>query len=108
MTAYFQHTDPAVFPNPFEFQSERWLGPDNDMARQMNRNLVPFSRGSRNCIGMHLAYAEVTLMLAALFRPGAPRMELFETDASDVVAAHDFIVPLPRLDSKGVCITLHT
>jgi hypothetical protein len=51
---------------------------------------------------MHLAYAEVALMPAALFRPGAPKFELFETDESDVVAAHDFIVPLPRLDSKGV------
>ena len=99
MTAYFQHTDPAVYEDPFVFRPERWLG---EVTPQMNRNLVPFSRGSRNCIGMHLAYAEVTLMLAALFRPGAPKMELFETDESDVVAAHDFIVPLPRLDSKGI------
>jgi hypothetical protein len=41
-------------------------------------------------------------MLAALFRPGAPAFELFETDEIDVIAAHDFIVPMPRLDSKGV------
>jgi cytochrome P450 len=98
MTAYLQHIDSDVYPDPFVYQPERWL----NATPQMHRNLVPFSRGSRNCIGMHLAQAEITLMLAALFRPGAPRFELFETDESDVVAAHDFIVPLPRLDSKGM------
>jgi cytochrome P450 len=102
MTAYFQHTDPAVFPEPFVYRPERWLDLDESTAREMHRNLVPFSRGSRVCIGMHLAWAEVTLMLAALFRPSGPRMELFETKEEDVIAAHDYIVPLPRLDSRGV------
>ncbi|KAK8022518.1 Cytochrome P450 [Apiospora rasikravindrae] len=99
MTAYFQHTDPDVFSDPDRFVPDRWLSP---AAPQMARNLVPFSRGSRNCIGMNLATAEINFMLAALFRPGAPRFELFETDETDVVAVHDYIVPLARLDSKGV------
>ena len=43
-------------------------------------------------------------MLAAIFRPGAPAFRLFETDESDVIAVHDYIVPFPRLDSKGVRI----
>ncbi|OCL09523.1 cytochrome P450 [Glonium stellatum] len=101
MTAYLQHTDPEVYPRPFEFIPERWL---SNVTPQMTRSLVPFSRGSRNCIGMNLAYAEVNFMLAALFRPGGSGFELFETDESDVVAAHDYIVPLARLDSKGVRI----
>lgn len=101
MTAYFQHTDPEVFPDPDRFVPERWL---SLAAPQMARNLVPFSRGSRNCIGMNLATAEINFMLAALFRPGAPNFELFETDETDVVAVHDYIVPLARLDSKGVRI----
>jgi cytochrome P450 len=99
MTAYLQHTDPDVFPDPYSFVPERWLG---GASAQMTRNLVPFARGSRNCIGMNLAMAEVNFMLAALFRPNAPRFELFETDETDVVAVHDYIVPLARLDSKGV------
>ncbi|KAI0404814.1 putative cytochrome P450 [Xylaria palmicola] len=99
MTAYFQHTDPDVFPDPYSFVPERWLA---NVSPRMSRNLVPFARGSRNCIGMNLATAEINLMLAALFRPGAPRFELFETDETDVVAVHDYIVPLARLDSKGV------
>lgn len=45
-------------------------------------------------------------MLATLFRPGAPELELFETDETDVTPAHDFMLPLPRLDSKGVRIVI--
>ncbi|KAG8161928.1 hypothetical protein KVR01_007693 [Diaporthe batatas] len=99
MTAYLQHTDPDVFPEPHSFVPERWLG---EVSTAMARNLVPFARGSRNCIGMNLAMAEINFMLAALFRPGGPQFELFETDETDVIAVHDYIVPLARLDSKGV------
>jgi cytochrome P450 len=41
MSAYMQHTDPAVFPDPFEFLPERWL-PGN-VTPLMTRNLVPFA-----------------------------------------------------------------
>jgi len=38
--------------------------------------------------------------LATLFR--RYQFELFETDISDILVAHDFFLPSPRLDSKGV------
>ena len=46
--------------------------------------------------------AEISLALAVLYRPGGPKLELFETDESDVKVIHDFLIPLPKLDSKGV------
>lgn len=49
-----------------------------------------------------LAMAEMSLILAVLFRPDGPRLALFETDESDVKQAHDFLIPLPKLDTKGV------
>lgn len=49
MSSYFMHTDPAVYEKPFEFAPERWLG---EVHPDMKRNLVAFSRGSRNCLGM--------------------------------------------------------
>jgi hypothetical protein len=49
-----------------------------------------------------LGYAEMNHMLAALFHEGGPKLDLFETDESDAKPVHDFIVPLPRLDSKGI------
>ncbi|KAI0399779.1 cytochrome P450 [Xylaria palmicola] len=99
MSSYFMHTDPDIFPRPFDFIPERWLG---TVTPLMNRNFVPFARGSRTCLGSNLALAEISLVLAVLFRPNGPKLELFETDESDVRVAHDFGVPLPKLDTKGV------
>ncbi|TGJ82761.1 hypothetical protein E0Z10_g6001 [Xylaria hypoxylon] len=99
MSSYFMHTDPDIFPSPSDFIPERWLGTINPL---MNRNFVPFSRGSRTCLGSNLALAEISLVLAVLFRPNGPKLELFETDETDVRVAHDFGVPLPKLDTKGV------
>ncbi|TRX88990.1 hypothetical protein FHL15_010112 [Xylaria flabelliformis] len=104
MSSYFMHTDPEIFPKPFDFIPERWLGSVNPL---MNRNFVPFTRGSRTCLGSNLALAEISLVLAVLFRPNGPKLELFETDESDVRVAHDFGVPLPKLDTKGVRALIH-
>ena len=49
MSSYLMHTDSTVYDKPFDFVPERWLG---DINPEMNRNFVPFSRGSRNCLGM--------------------------------------------------------
>jgi cytochrome P450 len=48
MSTYLMHTDPTAFPDPFEFKPERWMG---KVTPAMLRNYVPFSRGSRNCLG---------------------------------------------------------
>ena len=47
-----------------------------------------------------LAHAELYMTLAAIFRNFD--FELYQTDLSDVELAHDFFLPSPRLDSKGV------
>jgi hypothetical protein len=33
-------------------------------------------------------------------------LELFETTIEDIKMAHDFFAPVPRLDSKGVRISI--
>lgn len=43
---------------------------------------------------------ELYLVLAHVFR--RLKLELYETDESDVELAHDFFLPSPKLDSKGV------
>ena len=58
-------------------------------------------------ISNSLAYCELHLVVAALFRPGGPDFDLYETDEDDVKPVHDVIVPLPRLGSKGVRFIFH-
>lgn len=44
------------------------------------------------------------MCLSVLFR--RYEFELFETDESDVKLAHDFFLVSPKLDSKGVRVTV--
>lgn len=44
----------------------------------------------------------MSIALAVLYGPSGPKFELFETDESDVKQAHDFVIPLPKLDTRGV------
>ncbi|KAF1959561.1 putative cytochrome P450 monooxygenase [Byssothecium circinans] len=104
MSAYMQHSDPNVFPEPSKFLPERWL--HGNVTPLMNRNFVPFARGSRNCLGINLAYAEINHVLAVLFRRDGPQFRLYHTDESDVKPVHDFVVPLPRVDTEGVRIIM--
>ncbi|RVD85995.1 uncharacterized protein DFL_004291 [Arthrobotrys flagrans] len=64
-SAYTYHTNPAAFPNPSKWDPTRWLVGD---TREMERHFIPFSRGSRICIGMHLAEAELSLALGRFVR----------------------------------------
>ncbi|KAJ8133061.1 hypothetical protein O1611_g559 [Lasiodiplodia mahajangana] len=59
--------DSDVFDAPLEFRPERWL-PTNPELQQLNRNWQPFSRGSRMCVGMNLAMAQLYITIASVFR----------------------------------------
>ena len=61
--AYSCHRDPVVFPDPERFIPERWF----DETPEMRRLYIPFGAdGPRKCIGIHLAYMELRVILAAL------------------------------------------
>lgn len=50
-STYFVHTDPSIFPDPHYFDPERWI----KAAQQgvaLNKFLVTFTKGSRQCIGI--------------------------------------------------------
>ncbi|CZR56606.1 related to cytochrome P450 CYP3/CYP5/CYP6/CYP9 subfamilies [Phialocephala subalpina] len=100
-TSYFILTNPKLFPDPFAFRPERWIR-GGQYNHSLDKYLVNFGRGSRQCLGMNLAYAELFLTIATIFRRF--EMELFETDESDVKIEHDYFAPVPKHDSKGVRI----
>ena len=106
MTIYLIHNRPDIFPNPEEFRPERWLETrDRPAEERPDRYLVHFSRGTRACVGMNLAHAEINLALAYLFRRFD--MTWYETTRADVDIKHDFFTAFPRLDSKGVRVLIN-
>ncbi len=45
------HHDPNVFPDPEVFRPERWLV-DDEKFNDLQRYMMPFSKGSRMCVAM--------------------------------------------------------
>ncbi|KAI4242382.1 MAG: hypothetical protein LQ352_007253 [Teloschistes flavicans] len=103
MTSVFMHEDESIFPNHKEFKPERWLDAKGSGSR-LERYLVNFGRGTRQCIGISLAYAELYMTIATIFRRF--ELELFETDASAVEYSRDFFNAMPekRGDGLKVCV----
>ena len=100
MTSLCAHTDERIFPDPWAFNPDRWLGQEGIARRKYQ---MAFNKGGRNCIGINLAHAELFLVIAAVARYD---IELFETDVSDVEFKHDYQVAYPKLDSKGVRVVV--
>ncbi|KAL1989053.1 hypothetical protein VTN96DRAFT_5816 [Rasamsonia emersonii] len=65
MSSHFVHRNPAIFENPDAFNPERWL---DAKGKDLDKWLVAFSRGPRSCLGVNLAWAELYICFAHVFR----------------------------------------
>lgn len=59
ISPYVSHRNPAVFPEPERFNPDRW-----QHLTLSRSQYLPFSAGSRTCIGEYLAMLEACLVLA--------------------------------------------
>jgi hypothetical protein len=50
MTSIFMHHNEDIFPNSQSFIPERWMDPEQ--RKKLEKYLVAFSKGSRQCIGI--------------------------------------------------------
>ena len=100
--------DTRIFSNPNEFVPERWI--DNP---RLDKYMLSFSRGTRICLGMNLAYAELYILLAGIFRrydifdgtgrQTVPTLALHDVvKERDVDVKYDYQVPFPEKESKGI------
>lgn len=106
MSAPFTHHDESVFPDSYAFIPERWLDSEGKFGgktpdgRPLDRFLMAFGRGARQCVGINLARAEMCICIAALVRRFD--LQLFESDRRDVDFVHDLFLPGAESGRKGV------
>ncbi|KAE8335348.1 hypothetical protein BDV24DRAFT_144089 [Aspergillus arachidicola] len=62
--AYSLHRLENIFAEPERFNPDRW----ETISKGMSDAFMPFGKGSRSCLGMHLARMELRLATALFFR----------------------------------------
>lgn len=114
MTSVQLHHDESLFPDSWTFNPDRWLDGKN---KAIDKYMVSFTAGSRQCMGINLAYAEMYLSLSGIWRVWGSKdvkvkddvgwFELYETSKRDVEIEGDSFLPLVQKGSKGVRVMAH-
>ncbi|PGH11994.1 hypothetical protein AJ80_06892 [Polytolypa hystricis UAMH7299] len=90
-----------VFVDPDRFDPDRWLNANKENKEELERNFVPFAKGSRGCLGQNLATTQIHLASAMMLR----RYDLEPYDLvkeRDIDVVRDCFVGLTRPDTQGV------
>jgi cytochrome P450 len=71
---YGQHRNPDDFPEPYRFDPDRWT--DSNSFKRHPYAYVPFSAGSRNCLGQKFAGMEQKVVVSTILRSFSIRTDL--------------------------------
>jgi cytochrome P450 len=55
MTSVHVHMNPDLFPNPQSFSPERWLDSEGRRRKDLDKYILSFSKGTRQCLGIKYA-----------------------------------------------------
>ncbi|MCD7449149.1 hypothetical protein HAX54_049512 [Datura stramonium] len=102
------HYDPQIWPNPHEFEPERFLTTHKDIDIRGNHfELIPFGSGRRMCPGVSLGLQVIQYVLAVLLqgfeikRPSDEPIDMSESFGLTILKASPLEVHFtPRLDSN--------
>ncbi|OAG00677.1 putative cytochrome P450 [Paraphaeosphaeria sporulosa] len=100
------HFNASIFPSPHTFNPSRWIDSSPEHLKEMNRYFVPFSKGSRSCLGIDVAKMELVLTAGNVFQKLGKNMRLWETTERDVSWAYDFFAPYIPVDAKGLRVKI--
>jgi cytochrome P450 len=98
MSILLVHHREDVYPRPFEFLPERWLG-----RKPGTYEWIPFGGGIRRCLGAELAMAEQRVVLAAMAR----RLDLEAEDPAPERALHRNVTMIPARGARVVVRSRH-
>ncbi|EFR03531.1 benzoate 4-monooxygenase cytochrome P450 [Nannizzia gypsea CBS 118893] len=99
MSSVIMHHSEDIFPESCSFVPERWL--DLQERKYLEKYMVSFSSGSRRCLGMNLAKAEIFITASTIFRRFD--FEMCNTTLEDIQIHHDLFIPRPKnLKTIGV------
>jgi cytochrome P450 len=103
MTPAILQNDEEMFPDHLKFSPERWIEAEKETRDAMAKCLFSFGHGSRQCVAINLAWAELYLTTATVFRRLGRQIQLYDTSRErDVDMVHDFFVPAPSTKTRGV------
>ncbi|KAK3625225.1 hypothetical protein LTR56_012019 [Elasticomyces elasticus] len=91
MQCYTTQRDPLAFPEPDKFIPGRWL--DVEPTADMKTLFMPFSKGTRACLGKGLAMLELKLVLVALLSRYEVTLPVQTTEESMEMRDHFLVVP---------------
>jgi cytochrome P450 len=87
------HHRQDVYPDPFAFRPERWLG-----RKPGTYEWIPFGGGIRRCLGASLAMAEQRVVLDAMTR----RLDLEVEDPDPERAVHRNVTMIPSRGTRVI------
>jgi cytochrome P450 len=93
MSILLVHHREDLYPQPFEFRPERWLG-----RKPGTYEWIPFGGGIRRCLGAALAMAEQRVVLEAMAR----RLDLEADDPAPERAVHRNVTMIPARGGRVV------
>jgi cytochrome P450 len=94
MSILLVHHREDLYPEPFEFRPERWLGGRKPGTYEW----IPFGGGIRRCLGAALAMAEMRVVLEATAR----RLDLEAADPQPERALHRNVTMIPSRGGRVV------
>lgn len=104
----------SIYERPDDFYPDRYIQDPKLLKYQMS-----FSKGTRQCLGINLAYQELQTFTAGIFRrynvydaikeeQQGPTLELFESTLEDVSMYSDYITPAPYEGSQGLRLLIRS
>ncbi len=93
MSILLIHHREDIYPDPFAFRPERWIG-----NKPGTYSWIPFGGGTRRCLGATLAMAEQRVVLAEMAR----RLELAPVDPAPERAQHRNVTMIPAQGARVV------